>query len=44
VDHRNVTGEDAEHGLLAGQQLVDVALGVDGQRLRDLYVNTVSGR
>ncbi|HEX5401012.1 MAG TPA: nucleoside hydrolase [Pseudonocardiaceae bacterium] len=44
VDHRTVAGEDAVHGLLPGQQFVDVAVGVDGQRLRKLYLATVSGR
>jgi pyrimidine-specific ribonucleoside hydrolase len=44
VDHRSVAGEDAEHGLLQGQQFVDVALGVDGQRLRKLYLSTVLGQ
>jgi pyrimidine-specific ribonucleoside hydrolase len=44
VDHRSVEGEDSAHGVAVDQQLVDVALGVDGTRLRELYVATVLGR
>jgi pyrimidine-specific ribonucleoside hydrolase len=44
ADHRTVLGEDAVHGLAADQQLVDVALGIDNARYRDLYLSTVSGR
>lgn len=43
VDHRSVAGEDTAHGLAAERSLVDVALGVAGPRLRDLYVRTVAG-
>jgi pyrimidine-specific ribonucleoside hydrolase len=41
ADQRTVVGEDAVHGLAVGRQLVDVALGVDGTRYRDLYLSTV---
>jgi pyrimidine-specific ribonucleoside hydrolase len=41
ADHRTVVGEDAVHGLMAGEQLVDVALGIDNARYRDLYLSTV---
>ncbi len=43
VDHRSVDGEDAVHGRSAQQQLVDVAMGVDGPRLRELFLATVAG-
>jgi pyrimidine-specific ribonucleoside hydrolase len=43
VDHRSVDGEDAAHGLMADEHLVDVAMAVDGTRLRELYVGTVLG-
>lgn len=43
VDHRNVAGEDAAHGMIDERPLVDVALGVDGPRYRDLYLSTVAG-
>ncbi|HEX5115598.1 MAG TPA: nucleoside hydrolase [Pseudonocardiaceae bacterium] len=44
VDHRSVEGEDTAHGVAADQHLVDVALAVDGVRLRELYVATVASR
>jgi hypothetical protein len=44
VDHRTVVGEDTAHGTVAEAQPVDVAMDVDGARLRDLYVSTVAGR
>jgi pyrimidine-specific ribonucleoside hydrolase len=43
VDHRSVAGEDAAHGLVADQHLVEVAMGVDGPRLRALFLATVAG-
>jgi pyrimidine-specific ribonucleoside hydrolase len=43
ADHRTVAGEDTVHGLAADQPLVDVALGIDGPRYRDLYLSTVLG-
>lgn len=42
ADHRTVAGEDAAHGLVGGQRFVDVALGIDGPRYRDLYLSTVA--
>ncbi|HVV24990.1 MAG TPA: nucleoside hydrolase [Pseudonocardiaceae bacterium] len=42
TDHRTVAGEDAAHGLVGDQRLVDVALGIDGPRYRDLYLSTVA--
>ena len=41
ADHRTVAGEDTAHGLAVDRHLVDVALAVDGQRYRDLYLSTV---
>jgi pyrimidine-specific ribonucleoside hydrolase len=43
VDHRSVPGEDAAHGLVGDQHLIDVAMDVAGTRLRKLYVDTVTG-
>jgi inosine-uridine nucleoside N-ribohydrolase len=44
VDHRSVDGEDAAHGTAPDQHLVDVAMAVDGTRLRESYLTTVLGR
>jgi pyrimidine-specific ribonucleoside hydrolase len=44
VDHRSVDGEDAVHGRRVDRSMVDVAMGVDGPRLRSLYLATVAGR
>jgi pyrimidine-specific ribonucleoside hydrolase len=44
ADHRTVVGEDAMHGLSEDQPLVDVALGIDNARYRDLYLSTVVGQ
>jgi pyrimidine-specific ribonucleoside hydrolase len=41
ADHRTVVGEDAVHGLGGAVALVDVALGVDGPRYRELYLATL---
>lgn len=43
ADHRTVLGEDTVHGVGVEQRLVDVALGIDGPRYRDLYLSTVVG-
>jgi pyrimidine-specific ribonucleoside hydrolase len=44
VDHRNVVGEDAAHGMIDERPAVAVALGVDGPRYRDLFLSAVAGR
>jgi pyrimidine-specific ribonucleoside hydrolase len=44
VDHRNVVGEDAAHGMIDERPAVAVALGVDGPRYRDLFLSAVPGR
>jgi pyrimidine-specific ribonucleoside hydrolase len=44
VDHRNVAGEDAAHGMIDARPVVEVALGVDGPRYRDLYLSAVVRR
>jgi pyrimidine-specific ribonucleoside hydrolase len=43
VDHRNVAGEDAAHGMIDERPPVEVALGVDGPRYRDLFLATLTG-
>ena len=42
VDHRNVAGEDAAHGMIDDRAAVAVALGVDGPRYRDLFLSAVA--
>lgn len=44
VDHRTVDGEDTAHHVAAQQHLIDVALAVDGPRLRAEYLRVVAGR
>jgi pyrimidine-specific ribonucleoside hydrolase len=44
VDHRTVDGEDAAHGVASTAHLVDVAVGVDGPRLRRAYLRVVAKR
>jgi pyrimidine-specific ribonucleoside hydrolase len=44
VDHRTVAGEEEAHGMTTDRPIVDVALGVDGPRYRDLYLSTVAGQ
>lgn len=44
VDHRNVAGEDIAHDIAAKAHMVDVAVGVDGPRLRRAYLRTVAHR
>jgi pyrimidine-specific ribonucleoside hydrolase len=44
VDHRTVEGEDATDGVASGAHVVDVAVGVDGARLRRAYLRAVAHR
>lgn len=42
VDHRTVEGEDTAHGVATPATPVDVALGVDGPRYRELFLGAVT--
>lgn len=41
VDHRNIPGEEEDHGIAVAAAPVDVALGIDGPRYRDLFLGAV---